>query len=400
MSQGFATHRLSWARRAADVGMNADRLMNLTRVFEREVASGLLPGVVALVSRRGELVYFESCGRLNPVAQAPMVHDSIFRIYSMTKPIVSVAAMMLAEEGQLLLQEPVSAWLPEFAQMQVGLERGDRLEYEPAHEPITIQDLLRHTAGLTYGFLGSSPVQRLYSDERLGAPDIGNARFCEQLARLPLIAQPGSAWAYSHATDVLGRVIEVISGQSLGAFLQERIFAPLGMVDTGFQVAAAQQHRIAEPHAIDPQGGIRIELLDVRQVHAFESGGGGLVSTAADFARFLQCLSHGGSLAGTRLIGRQTLALMTADHLGGRPVLGDVLPAGHGFGLGFAVRREAGLAPLPGSKGLYYWGGIAGTAFFVDPVLDLFAVLMIQAPVQRHRYRALFRHLVYAAVDA
>ena len=400
MSAGQAMHALPQAQHATGVGLGAGRLAVLTQVFEREIASGLLPGMVALVSRRGELAYFESRGRLNPAVATPMARDSIFRIYSMTKPIVSVAAMMLAEEGRLLLHEPVATWLPEFAQMQVGIEIGDRLDYEPALEPITIQDLLRHTAGLTYGFLGSSPVQRLYSDERLGAPDIANARFCEQLARLPLIAQPGSAWAYSHATDVLGRVIEVISGRTLGQFLNERIFAPLGMLDTGFQVAPAQQHRIAEPYAIDPQTGVKIELLDVRLPHAFESGGGGLVSTAGDFARFLQCLSDGGSLGGVHLLGRHTLALMTADHLGKRPVLGDVLPPGHGFGLGFAVRRAAGLAPLPGSKGLYYWGGIAGTAFFVDPVEQLFAVLMIQAPVQRHRYRALFRHLVYAAIDA
>ena len=400
MSAGQAMHALPQAQHATGVGLGAGRLAVLTQVFEREIASGLLPGMVALVARRGELAYFESRGRLNPAVATPMARDSIFRIYSMTKPIVSVAAMMLAEEGRLLLHEPVATWLPEFAQMQVGIEIGDRLDYEPALEPITIQDLLRHTAGLTYGFLGSSPVQRLYSDERLGAPDIANARFCEQLARLPLIAQPGSAWAYSHATDVLGRVIEVISGRTLGQFLNERIFAPLGMLDTGFQVAPAQQHRIAEPYAIDPQTGVKIELLDVRLPHAFESGGGGLVSTAGDFARFLQCLSDGGSLGGVHLLGRHTLALMTADHLGKRPVLGDVLPPGHGFGLGFAVRRAAGLAPLPGSKGLYYWGGIAGTAFFVDPVEQLFAVLMIQAPVQRHRYRALFRHLVYAAIDA
>ena len=195
---------------------------------------------------------------------------------------------------------------------------------------------------------------------------------------------------------MLGRVIEVIAGQPLSRFLNENIFAPLGMADTGFHVPAVQQHRIAEPHALDPQTGIKIDLLDVRQQHAFESGGGGLVSTASDYARFLFALR---GESGARLLGRHTLALMTADHLGAMPVLGDVLPPGHGFGLGFAVRREAGLAPLPGSPGLYYWGGIAGTTFFVDPAQELFAVLMIQAPVQRHRYRALFRHLVYAALD-
>ncbi len=389
---------LAQAGAPAEVGLIPARLHGLTQAFQREVASGLLPGMVALVSRRGKIGYFESCGKLSPLAAAPMARDSIFRIYSMTKPVVSVAVLMLAEEGRLLLHEPVSAWLPEFTQMQVGVEVGGQLEYEPARAPITIQDLLRHTAGLTYGFLGTSPVQQLYTEGRMGAPEIANARFCEQLARLPLLAQPGTAWAYSHATDVLGRVVEVISGQTLGAFLHERIFAPLGMVDTGFHVPPAQQHRIAEPFEICPQTGVKIELLDVRQVHAFESGGGGLVSTATDYARFLHALRDGAGQ--TRLLSRRTLAFMTADHLGQRAVLGDVLPAGHGFGLGFAVRREAGIAAMPGSKGLYYWGGIAGTTFFVDPVEDLIAVLMLQAPVQRMRYRALFRHLIYAALDA
>jgi CubicO group peptidase (beta-lactamase class C family) len=388
--------KLPQAADASRIGLDPSRLDTLSHAFEREIASGLLPGMVALIARRGKLGYFEARGKLSPTSPTPMARDSIFRIYSMTKPVVSVAALMLAEQGRLLLHEPVATWLPEFAQMQVGVEAGGRLEYEPARAPITLQDLLRHTAGLTYGFLGSSPVQQLYTDERMGAPDIPNARFCEQLARLPLLAQPGTAWAYSHATDVLGRVIEVIAGQPLSRFLSENIFVPLGMADTGFHVPAAEQHRIAEPHALDPQTGIKIDLLDVRQQHAFESGGGGLVSTASDYARFLFALR---GESGARLLSRHTLALMTADHLGTLPVLGDVLPAGHGFGLGFAVRREAGLAALPGSLGLYYWGGIAGTTFFVDPAQELFAVLMIQAPVQRHRYRALFRHLVYAALD-
>ncbi len=382
---------------ATEVGLNPARLDALTQAFEREIETGLLPGMVALIARRGKIAYFESRGKLSPGGSAPMARDSIFRIYSMTKPVVSVAVLMLAEEGRVWLHEPLSTWLPEFAQMQVGVDVGGRLEYEPARAPITIHDLLRHTAGLTYGFLGSSPIQQRYTEERMGAPEIGNRRFCEQLARLPLAVQPGTAWAYSHATDVLGRVIEVISGQTLGQFLQQRIFAPLGMVDTGFHVPEAQQQRIAEPFETDPQSGVKIELLDVRQVHAFESGGGGLVSTAADYARFVHSLRRGEG--DTRLLGRQSVAFMTADHVGERAVLGDVLPAGYGFGLGFAVRREAGLAALPGSKGLYYWAGIAGTSFFDDPAQDLFAVLMTQAPVQRLRHRALFRHLVYAAID-
>lgn len=378
----------------ADVGLCPERTHGLMAVLRREVASGRLPGAVAMVARRGQIALLEAVGQQDPATGTPMQTDSIFRIYSMTKPIVSVAVMMLMERGQLLLSDPVSRWLPEYAQQQVATAQG----LAPVRSPATVQDLLRHTAGLTYEFLGTSPVQQQYGQVKIASRARTNAEFSQALAALPLQFQPGSVWAYSRATDVLGRLVEVVSGQSLGAFLQAEIFGPLGMVDTGFAVPPAQQHRMAEPFAHDPDGGVPMPVIDPREVPALESGGGGLMSTAMDYARFLQFLRNRGELHGVRLLGPHTVDYMTADHLGGIPVDGTLLPPGHGFGLGFAVRTHLGLAPVPGSVGLYYWGGIAGTTFFVDPALDLYAMLMIQAPNQRDYYRPLFRDLVYAAL--
>jgi len=264
---------------------------------------------------------------------------------------------------------------------------------------ITIQDLLRHTSGLTYEFRGAGPVHRAYTDARIARRDQTNAEQAASLARLPLLHEPGTQWEYSRSTDVLGRVVEVIAGAGLAAVLAERVLAPLGMDDSGFSVPAVAQGRLAGGFARDPETGADVSLLDVSAPPRFESGGGGMVSTAADYARFLQCLLNGGRLSGgQRLIGRKTLELMTADHLGGVPAAPDLLAPGHGFGLGFAVRRTAGLAPFPGSVGSYFWGGAAGTTFWVDPAERMYAVLMIQAPGQREHYRVLFRDLVYAAI--
>ena len=378
----------------ADVGLCPERTQRLMDVLRREVASGKLPGAVAMVARRGKIALFEAVGQQDPATGTPMQTDSIFRIYSMTKPVVSVAVMMLVERGQLLLSDPVSRWLPEYAHQQVATANG----LEPVKQEATVQDLLRHTAGLTYEFLGDSAVQRQYAQVKIASRERTNAEFSQTLAGVPLQFQPGSMWGYSRATDVLGRLVEVVSGQSLGAFLQTEIFEPLGMVDTGFAVPPEQHHRIAEPFAHDPDGGVPMKVLEPRQVPAMEGGGGGLMSTAMDYSRFLQCLRNRGELNGVRLLGPHTVDFMTADHLGDIPVDGTLLPPGHGFGLGFAVRTHLGLSPVPGSVGLYYWGGIAGTTFFVDPALDMVAMLMIQAPNQRDYYRPLFRDLVYAAL--
>lgn len=378
----------------ADVGLCPDRTQRLMDVLRREVASGRLPGAVAMVARRGQIALFEAVGQQDPATGTPMQTDSIFRIYSMTKPVVSVAVMMLVERGQLLLSDPVSRWLPEYAKQQVATANG----LESVKQEATVQDLLRHTAGLTYEFLGDSTVQRQYAQVKIASRERTNAEFSQTLAAIPLQFQPGTVWAYSRATDVLGRLVEVVSGQSLGTFLQAEIFGPLGMVDTGFAVPPDQHHRIAEPFAHDPDGGVPMKVLEPRQVPAMEGGGGGLMSTAMDYTRFLQCLRNRGELNGVRLLGPHTVDFMTADHLGDIPTDGTLLPPGHGFGLGFAVRTHLGLSPVPGSVGLYYWGGIAGTTFFVDPALDMYAMLMIQAPNQRDYYRPLFRDLVYAAL--
>ncbi|MGQ2980076.1 MAG: serine hydrolase domain-containing protein [Polaromonas sp.] len=381
-----------------ELGLCPDRLQRLLDVLRADIQRGRLPGAVALVARRGKLALFESLGQLNPAAATPMPRDAIFRIYSMTKPVVSVAVMMLMEQGKLLLSDPVAKHLPEFAGQKLAVERDGQVTLENIARPATVQDLLRHTAGLTYEFLGAAAVQRQYAELQMGSRERSNAEFSRTLAALPLMYPPGSVWEYSRATDVLGRLVEVLSGQSLGDYLRAAIFTPLGMHQTGFAVDPADHHRIAEPFAHDPDGGVPLRVLDPRRRVAMESGGGGLLSTAMDYARFLSFMRNRGELQGTRLLGPHTVDYMTADHLGTIPVTGDVLPPGYGFGLGFAVRRAAGISSMPGSAGLYYWGGIAGTTFFVDPAQDLFALLMIQAPNQRDHYRPLFRSLVYAAL--
>jgi CubicO group peptidase (beta-lactamase class C family) len=306
--------------------------------------------------------------------------------------------MRLVEQGRLFLEDPVVRHLPEFAGMQVAIERGGRLELVSPGRPMMVHDLLRHTSGLTYEFLAPAPVRQLYAAARVWSQDRSNAEASQCLAGLPLMHEPGSVWDYSRATDVLGRVVEVVSGQALGAHLREAVFEPLGMHDTGFHVPAVSHDRIAEPFARDPDNSSAVKLSEIRRPMPRESGGGGLVSTAVDYARFLQMLLGGGSLGNERLLGPGTVEFMTSDHLGGIPVVGDLLAPGHGFGLGFAVRLATGIAPNPGSAGLYYWGGIAGTTFFVDPKERMFALLLTQAPGQREELRGLFRNMVYAAL--
>jgi CubicO group peptidase (beta-lactamase class C family) len=381
-----------------DVGLNPAALNRLSAALNARIASGHLPGAVALVARHGKIAYHQSFGRLDPASDKPMTTNAIFRIYSMTKAIVSVAVMMLWEEGRLLLNDPIGTYIPAFNDTEVGVISGDSYGLTPAERPITVQDLLRHTAGLTYEFRGDTPIHKAYVQARVARLKQSNAEQAETLAGLPLLHQPGTVWEYSRSTDVLGRLVEVISGQTLGAFLSQRILVPLGMSDSGFSVPAEDHARIAEPFAKDPEGKTDVALLDIRRPALFESGGGGMVSTATDYAHFLAMLMGNGRLGQTRLLGRKTVELMTSDHLGSITGSADLLPPGHGFGLGFAVRTQPGMAPFPGSVGNYYWSGAAGTSFWADPVERLFAVLMIQAPMQREHYRLLFRDLVYAAV--
>ena len=384
------------------LGLSTERLARLVSVLQDEVARKRLPGAVVVVARHGKIALLESVGYLNPASGEAMHRDARFRIYSMTKPIVSVAAMMLVEEGRLLLSDPVAKYLPEFAAQQVAVPQGGDVLLQSVVRPATVHDLLRHTAGMTYEFLGNSPVQRQYAQLRVGSRDRTLAEFTQHLAALPLMFQPGSTFEYSRATDVLGRVLEVITGQSLPELLRERVFEPLGMPDTAFTVPESFHDHIAEPFARDPDGGMQMKVIDVRQHSALASGGGGLISTAIDYARFLQFMLNRGELDGVRLLGPQTVDFMTTDHLGEIAVADTgtraLLPMGHGFGLGFAVRKHRGVATVPGSVGTYFWGGLAGTSFFVDPALDLFGCLMLQAPNQREYYRMLFRNMVYAAL--
>ena len=388
---------------ARELGFCPQRTRRLVEVLQAEVAKARLPGAVALIARRGQVLLHETVGQQDPSNSVPMGLDSIFRIYSMTKPIVSVAVMVLMERGQLLLSDTVAQHLPEFADVKLNTHiNGHAVQHRPRQAP-TVQDLLRHTAGLTYEILGSEPIQRQYAQANLASRDRSNREFAQALAAVPLMFEPGTVWEYSRATDLLGALVEVVSGQSLGAFLQDNILGPLGMLDTSFVVPPDKHHRIAEPFEKDPDGGIAMRLMDVRQCVALEAGGAGLASTSADYALFLQCLLNGGELDGQRILSTATVRFMTADHLGDIGVhragrSGELLPPGHGFGLGFAVRLEEGIASQAGSKGLYFWGGIAGTTFFVDPAKDFFALMMIQAPNQRDYYRPLFRNLVYAAL--
>jgi len=386
--------------RPETLGLSRPRLQAMSDAFRREIDKGTIPGATVLVARHGQVGWFEALGKQDPAAPAPMALDSIFRIFSMTKPIVSVGIMTLVEDGHLLLGDPVAKFIPEFANQKVGVVSGGGLELVAPKRPMTVQDLLRHTSGLTYEHQGDGPVHKLYQESRVRSRKITNAEHAALVASFPLVCHPGDEFNYSRSTDILGRIIEVISGKSLGAFLTERILAPLQMTETGFSTSEANAGRLAQPFEADPWTGDKVALFNMLEQPVMESGGGGLVSTTMDYARFALMLRNGGTLDGARIIGRKTLELMASDHLGPHvQTNGTLLAPGHGFGLGFAVRREAGIAPFPGSVGQYSWSGIAGTFFWIDPKDDLFTVFMSQGPGQRDFTRTLVRNLVYAAVD-
>jgi CubicO group peptidase (beta-lactamase class C family) len=346
----------------------------MSDVFRREIDKGTMPGATIIVARGGRIGWFDAMGKQDPVASAPMARDSIFRIFSMTKPIVSIGVMSLLEEGHFLLDDPIAKFIPEFADQKVGVDNNGQLDLVPLLRPITIQDLLRHTSGITYEHTGNGPVQKL--------------------------SQPGAEWNYSRSTDILGRLIEVISGKSLGAFLTERILAPLQMTETGFFTGDENAHRLAEPFAADPWNGDKVQLFNMLEKPVMESGGGGLVSTTMDYARFAQMLLNGGALDGTRIVGRKTLEWMASDHLDPTvKIQGTLTQPGHSFGLGFGIRTQEGIAPFSGSVGQFFWSGMGGTFFWIDPKEDLFAVFMSQAPGQRVYARTLVRNLVYAAIE-
>jgi CubicO group peptidase (beta-lactamase class C family) len=392
---------------SAPASFSREKLARAGDYIRNEIATGKIPGAVLLIQQHGRPVYFEKFGVRDVATRLPMTADTIFRLYSMSKPITSVAAMMLVEDGKLRLDDPVSKYIPAFGQVKVGGEKRDAnegtvLRLEPLNRPITIEDLLRHTSGLTYGFIGDSAVRNLYANSDLFDGDFDNAEFAERLAKLPLAEQPGTRWDYGHSTDVLGRVIEAVSGKSLYRFEKERLLDPLGMTDTAFYVAdAAKRPLIAEPMPDDrfvtPVAGIR----DPMMLRRWESGGAGMVGTIGDYARFSQMLLNGGTLDGRRYLKPETITLMTSDHIGPETKIGHdyfYFPgASSGFGLGFAVR----ISPYPGTSwplGEYRWDGIAGTFFFIDPKDDMFVIFMVQTPSERGRIQLALKTLIYQAL--
>jgi CubicO group peptidase (beta-lactamase class C family) len=384
----------------------------LTRVGEyirNEIATGKIPGAILLIQQHNHPVYFENFGFRDVDNKIPMTADTIFRLYSMSKPVTSVAAMMLVDDGKLALGDPVSKYIPAFADMKVGVDKVDAdgkpaLTLEPLNRPITIEDLLRHTSGLTYGFYGDSAARKRYANSDLFDGDLDNALFVERLAKLPLAEQPGTLWDYGHSTDVLGRVIEVVSGQSLFAFEKQRLLDPLGMTETAFYVAnPTKRPLIAEPLPTERFARRVAGLVsDPTVPRRWESGGAGMVGTIGDYARFAQMLLNGGTLDGLRYLKPATVALMTSDHIGLETKIARdyfYFPGGRsGFGLGFAVRT----AQLPNAllpTGEYRWDGVGGTFFFIDPKDDMFAVFMVQAPSQLGRIEIELKTLIYQALD-
>jgi CubicO group peptidase (beta-lactamase class C family) len=387
-----------------ELGFSAERLGRLTQTLRQDVDEGGLPGAVVLIAREGKIAHFESLGAVNPQTKVPMSKDAIFRIYSMTKPVTSVAVMMLVEEGRIWLGDPIAKYLPEFKDVKVGVEKPGAygkptLDLVAVRRPITVQDLMRHTSGLTYGIFGDNLVKRAYRENGVrGDFDIDNEEFAKRISALPLMAQPGTLWEYSHSTDVLGRLIEVVSGKKLSEFFKERIFEPLGMKDTSFVVDAASHARIAEPYANDRAVG-PVDVHDPRVAYKLEAGGAALSGTAIDYARFLQMLLDGGVFEGKRYLSPKTIGYMASDHLGAASRAGAYLPGeGYGFGLGFAVRERQGGSTVPGSVGDFSWGGAAGTYFWVDPKERMFVVFMIQSPKNRVRYITMLKNMVYAAM--
>ena len=407
-----------------EVGLSAERLARIPAFLQdRYLDPGRLPGFTLVVHRGGRTAHFSCQGHADVASGTPLGPDTIVRIYSMSKPVTSVALMLLHEEGRFQLDDPVSKFLPSWADLRVWSD-GDPRRYSttfPDRE-MQIRDLFTHTSGLTYGFMGRHPVDALYRHHSIGSPELTNEEQCDRLAELPLVFSPGSRWSYSVATDVLGRLVEVISGQPFGEFLRQRLFEPLGMVDTGFWVPDESADRLATNYAVPalspfgvPDGAVGDDMVPIdggpdstyRQPPGFESGGGGLVSTAADYLRFCRMLLQGGQLDGARILGRKTIEHMTRNQLPtggdlgtmGQAVFSETSYEGIGFGLGFSVMLDPARANVPGSVGEYAWGGAASTLFWIDPVEELIVIGLTQLmPSSAYPIRREVRSMVYAAL--
>ena len=397
-----------------DVGMSTPGLRNVSRLVQRYIDEGKLPGAISLVARRGKVVHFETHGEMDAERHTPMRSDTIFRFYSMTKPIASVGLMLLYEEGRFQLEDPVSRFIPELAGLKV-LAGGtaDAYQVREAAREMTVRDLLMHTSGLV-GRDSDSPVGELYRRAGFAGADspFTLAEMVRRLGQLPLEVDPGSRWIYGISTDLVGYLCEVLSGLPFDRYLEERILGPLGMVDTGFSVPESEVDRFAANYA--PQAGTpRYRLVDdprsspYTRRRTYFSGSGGLVSTAADYLRFCRMLANGGHLDGVRILGPRTLRLMTINHLpGGKDLAtlaqtaGETAREGVGFGLGFAVLLDQAVAQIIGTPGEFYWGGAASTAFFVNPVEDLIMIFLTQLrPSSTYPIRRELRATIYAAID-
>jgi CubicO group peptidase (beta-lactamase class C family) len=390
------------------VGMSSARLARVIPALNAQIEAGQLPGAVVAVARHGHLVFHEAVGHLGPDRRAPMPRDALFAIASMTKPITGVAGLLLWEAGRLGLADPIERFLPQLGNRRVAvlnervLAGQGPIETVPVERSITIQDLMRHTSGLTYGGRGTTAVHALYpaSSNAAGAT-LDTASFLERLAAAPLLYQPGTVWDYGLSIDVIGLVAEAVSGQSLGAFLEQRLFRPLGMADTSFQVPQDKVARLARPLPRDPDTGAAQSVPDRAQALRFECGGGGLASTALDYLRFAQMLLEGGVLGDVRILGRKTVEAMRTNRITpdieNRIAALDPNSEGYGFGLTVAVRERAGT--LMGSLGEFYWNGAYGTLWWADPTEDLAVVFMAQVPgEQRRRFRPLINSLIYQAL--
>jgi CubicO group peptidase (beta-lactamase class C family) len=392
----------------AGAHFNPQKLEKIGEFFRNEVATGKIPGAILLIQQHGKPVYHEFFGVRDTVTEAPMTDDTIFRIFSMSKPITSVAAMTLIEHHKIKLDDPVAIYIPSFATVSVGVEKkaenGEKvLDLVPLNRQLTIHDLMTHTSGITYGFYGDSLVRKAYTNARIYDGDFNNAEFAERIAQLPLAEQPGTKWDYGHSTDILGRVIEVASGKSLLQYEKESLLDPLGMPDTNFYVTdPAKQELLAKPMPNDSNYKVG---FDPEVVRKWESGGGGMLTTLSDFAKFAQMLLNGGTFEGKQYLSPKSFELMASDHIGpGSGVARDYLyfPGdGFGFGLGLGVRTDPGIAKPspPGSLSELKWDGASGCYFVVDRKQDFFFVLLEETPTERQRIQKAVKRLIYEAME-
>jgi CubicO group peptidase (beta-lactamase class C family) len=392
---------LSAPAKPESVGLSTERLERLAQAIKQDVDHGRMPGAVVAIARKGKLAYYESFGYVDKAANKPMPKDAIFSLASMTKPLTAVATLMLAEQGDLLLNDPVGNYLPDLKDMKVATQRG----IEPAHRQPTLQDMLRHTAGVSYGNRGDTPLHKIYEAKIKSAATQSGPEFLQELGKLPLHYQPGTQWDYSHGLDVAGLAVESVTKKRLGEFLQERVFGPLGMTDTQFVVPASKAARIAKPLPVDPDTGRPVAFRMPVTPWLYDCGGGCASGTALDYLRFATMLLNKGTFEGTRLLSRKTVEYMTSNQLGTNVDVSRLheFPVEHmdgfGFGLGVAVRTQPGVAGVPGTPGEFMWSGAQGTMFWVDPKEEMVVVFLANTPgpVRRH-YRELIKTLVVQAI--